>query len=757
VLKSIQKHSTLKKFAGQTIGVDAYGWLHRGVVGCAFALAMDKPTTIHIDFVMSRVRMLLDFGVTPYLIFDGDNLPSKAGTNAARRKRREESRALGLELHRAGKASQAHQELQKAVDVTPVMARQLIEELKKLQVQYIVAPYEADAQLVYLEQKGIIDGILSEDSDLLVFGAKRLLTKLNQYGELVEVERADFALCKEMSLAGWTDTMFMRMAILSGCDYLQNIEKLGLKTAHAYVRKYKDIEKILRVIQFEGKLVVPDSYLERFRQAELTFLHHRVFCPIRQEMVFLTELGPETSEHDMPYLGPHVEPDTAIGVACGDLDPFTKTPIQLKPSKSIARPVFGENRPQSYATPTELKPKKSIETFFKPRRQPLAELDPNSLTPSPSQQRLLERHQNTSWEPRLVSSAPGLRRAATSVTSSSVRTDHVAFLARASMISTHQPPKRPRLCSSSSDVLPTPKVEQSPFFCSKDNDDSPLATRKTKTKKSRQSKFDVFSDTSSPRIPLDPEILQKASPYKDSAAQGDSRAQGKGFGQGTDAPEAIPQSSPTVGSPSWTTIPAFHAASPSRMAALDEKVPTPTNVVGVNQGQDLEAFEDLLEHHVRRHNEVLLKTFAFQSTTRRNSAMRSLTSSKEHPTTFSARSPEAQLAALSKLPTKGKVDALCQNINLQKTYSYQSPEVQQSALEALGRPSPSTPPACVSAGNAISEAESILATPLRHTAPDEARGSEDFMVPNSEDEASEIGSPVQKSRLDLSSFAFVSA
>lgn len=45
LLKSIQKPCNLKKFAGQTIGVDAYGWLHRGTVACAMELALGKPTT----------------------------------------------------------------------------------------------------------------------------------------------------------------------------------------------------------------------------------------------------------------------------------------------------------------------------------------------------------------------------------------------------------------------------------------------------------------------------------------------------------------------------------------------------------------------------------------------------------------------------------------------------------------------------------------------------------------------------------------
>lgn len=45
LLKSVQKPCTLKKYAGQTIGVDTYGWLHRATAACAIDLALEKPTT----------------------------------------------------------------------------------------------------------------------------------------------------------------------------------------------------------------------------------------------------------------------------------------------------------------------------------------------------------------------------------------------------------------------------------------------------------------------------------------------------------------------------------------------------------------------------------------------------------------------------------------------------------------------------------------------------------------------------------------
>jgi exonuclease-1 len=75
-------------------------------------------------------------------------------------------------------------------------------------VSYVVAPYEADAQLAYLEKKAIIDGIITEDSDLLVFGCRKVLFKLDSDGQCVEVKRDNFTACKEFSFSGWTDKEF---------------------------------------------------------------------------------------------------------------------------------------------------------------------------------------------------------------------------------------------------------------------------------------------------------------------------------------------------------------------------------------------------------------------------------------------------------------------------------------------------------------------------------------------------------------------
>ena len=54
------------------------------------------------------------------------------------------------------------------------MILKLIETLKQHDIQYLVAPYEADAQLAWLSRHDVIDVVISEDSDCLAYGCKRV-------------------------------------------------------------------------------------------------------------------------------------------------------------------------------------------------------------------------------------------------------------------------------------------------------------------------------------------------------------------------------------------------------------------------------------------------------------------------------------------------------------------------------------------------------------------------------------------------------
>lgn len=79
-----------------------------------------------------------------------------------------------------GRNAEAKAILRRSVDVTHEMALQVIKKCHELNVDCIVAPYEADAQLAYLNTSGIADVVITEDSDLTLFGCKKVKLCLNK-------------------------------------------------------------------------------------------------------------------------------------------------------------------------------------------------------------------------------------------------------------------------------------------------------------------------------------------------------------------------------------------------------------------------------------------------------------------------------------------------------------------------------------------------------------------------------------------------
>lgn len=681
--------------------------------------------------------MLLYFGVKPYLVFDGDNLPSKSGTELDRHQRRKESKELGLELLRKGRTAEAYQEFQKAVDVTPLMARHLIEELKKMNIQYVVAPYEADAQLVYLEQHGFIDGIVSEDSDLLVFGARRLLSKLDQHGDLVEINRADFTACREVSFVGWTDADFRRMCILSGCDYLPNIGRVGLKTAYRSIRKYRNVERALRMLQFEGQYHVPADYIQSFKQAELTFLYQRVFCPRGGKLVTLTLPESDVNLDGLSFIGDDMDPEIAVGVAHGDLDPTSKEPLVVKPL-NVSKPehkksVPSLNRRQTISSFSELKPSKPINSFFTPKRVPLAELDPNSLTPSPSQQRLLQRHANTSWEPSPAPHQPSVGRSAPAngmsnrVPSPLVRSaERSSFLARASKLSNMQPTKRQRLCSETDEVSPVTTPDcRSRFFAAGSNQGTPSGGQKfNRNKKVRKSALDVFSDDMAEDI-----MSQIPDP-----SQADDKSE-----------ERIPAMSDSVGNGnSKDTIGEENlaneaGANANRLRPDEESTPNPSHesvapAKTVTPDSEPEVFHQVLDYHVKRQNSSILSKYSFQASVNGAGPEPTVAQKADSESTGPRSPPKQRLTPLQRLGQ----NALARSRSLNSMPA--SPLIWRA-------------PARFDNSSSASPGDNKSETSLRS-----GQGSEDLIVPDSEEEEEGTGDDMagqsRATTLDLKRFSF---
>ncbi|GMP74034.1 hypothetical protein CsSME_00031571 [Camellia sinensis var. sinensis] len=216
---------------------------------------------------------------------------------------RKENLARAIEHESNGNNAAAYKCYQKAVDISPSVAYELIQVLKQENVGYVVAPYEADAQMTFLAVSKMVDAVVTEDSDLIAFGCPRIIYKMDKFGQGVEFRYSMLQQNSELNLTGFTRQMLLEMCILSGCDYLQSLPGMGLKKAHALVKKFKCHEKVIKHLKYSTVAVSP-SYEESFKKAILTFQHQRVYDPTIEDIVHLSDL-PDNVGDDLDFLGPY--------------------------------------------------------------------------------------------------------------------------------------------------------------------------------------------------------------------------------------------------------------------------------------------------------------------------------------------------------------------------------------------------------------------------------------------------------------------
>ncbi|GAB1285764.1 Exonuclease 1 [Apodemus speciosus] len=322
-IKEASEPVSVKKYKGQAVAVDTYCWLHKGAIACAEKLARGEPTDRYVGFCMKFVNMLLSYGVKPILVFDGCTLPSKKEVERSRRERRQSNLLKGKQLLREGKVSEARDCFTRSVNITHAMAHKVIKAARALGVDCLVAPYEADAQLAYLNKAGIVQAVITEDSDLLAFGCKKVILKMDQFGNGLEVDQARLGMCKQLGDV-FTEEKFRYMCILSGCDYLASLRGIGLAKACKLLRlaNNPDIVKVIKKIghYLKMNITVPEDYITGFIRANNTFLYQLVFDPIQRKLVPLNAYGDDVNPETLAYAGQYVEDSIALQIALGNRD-----------------------------------------------------------------------------------------------------------------------------------------------------------------------------------------------------------------------------------------------------------------------------------------------------------------------------------------------------------------------------------------------------------------------------------------------------
>jgi 5'-3' exonuclease len=130
-----------------------------------------------------------------------------------------------------------------SISPTKVLIDAFMEMLHHFRLPFVIAPFEAEAQCVAITG---INGVISDDSDCLLFGAEAVYKGFFGGGSGKKIKRgiSKITMAKIIEKTGLFKKDFIVLAHLLGCDYCPGIDGIGPKRALELVRQTKSEEPL---------------------------------------------------------------------------------------------------------------------------------------------------------------------------------------------------------------------------------------------------------------------------------------------------------------------------------------------------------------------------------------------------------------------------------------------------------------------------------------------------------------------------------
>lgn len=273
----------LEQFRGQIIAIDAMNSLYQflSIIRQRDGeLLKDSKgrITSHLSGLFYRTANLIEAGIRPVYVFDGEPPKLKLRTVEQRRAVRKEAAEEWAAALKEGKIEEAKKFAQRAGRVDERMINQAQTLLGHMGLPWVQAPGEGEAQAAHLVQRGDVWAAASQDFDSLLFGAPMLVRNLAITGKrklpgkdvYIEVFPEVIELQKFLRELGITQEQLVDIGILIGTDYNAGIKGIGPKKALELVKEQGSIKQIAKTELGEKFEVDPLEVREIFLKPNVT-------------------------------------------------------------------------------------------------------------------------------------------------------------------------------------------------------------------------------------------------------------------------------------------------------------------------------------------------------------------------------------------------------------------------------------------------------------------------------------------------------
>lgn len=271
------KHPTnLKDQGGRTLSVDAYNIIYQFLSSIRQpdgTPLMDRSgnTTSHLSGLFYRTINMVEAGIRPVFVFDGKPSDLKNRTIEARRMIKEKTKLELIAAREEGDEERVRSLSSRINYITDRMIDESKELLSHMGIPWIQAPSEGEAQASVMSRDMIVDGVVSQDYDCLLFGARLVFRNLTLMGKrklpgrniYVNVSPEYIDLQENLSALSISWEQLIHIGVLVGTDFNSGLEHTGAKTALNLIRKHGNIYEVLRAKNAEIDNL--DRILDLFR------------------------------------------------------------------------------------------------------------------------------------------------------------------------------------------------------------------------------------------------------------------------------------------------------------------------------------------------------------------------------------------------------------------------------------------------------------------------------------------------------------
>lgn len=230
---------SFKDLDGKVIAIDAANTLYqflssiRQVDGTPL-MDSNENITSHLSGILYRTSNIVDKGIKPIFVFDGEPSEFKEKTIAERREVRQDAEKKWKKALKEGDAETAAKFAKRSSRMSPYILESAKELLEIMGIPYVQSFGEGEAQTSYMVANGDAWAVASQDYDCLLFGSQKIIRNLTISGNLSDLECLELKkVLKNMDI---TREQLIDIAILVGTDFNEGVKGIGAKTGFKIVK-----------------------------------------------------------------------------------------------------------------------------------------------------------------------------------------------------------------------------------------------------------------------------------------------------------------------------------------------------------------------------------------------------------------------------------------------------------------------------------------------------------------------------------------